>query len=421
MADGYIAKYKTLSRAVRFVPAGGAGLLSGSFPLSMLTNGGNLPSQAEIRILYRPNTGDIGDGVVVATTTCNTDGTWQVANLNESLKYDIVARIPGFNDVIISDVQPAGAPLTAYFAGIKEEYEYEEKVSIQVVALGGKPPYVFEAVSLPEGLSINSLGVITGNMLGKLNVTFDVIVTDSEDSVVTLSANSYVDGDSHWDKVVALLPLDGDFEDKTGWLWTKQGTAATIIEDGKFGKALRFTGAAGNALQAMPGNEGHRLSFDKDWTVEFWVRMSEESTGPRVPISRGRNGSTLSYWMQLNLNRVGWVNSRYGSGGTTESFNVSYEFTPNVWYHIAIVGEGRNLSAFVNGVRVGGKTFTMEWYNPPVTSADGLRIGSLDYEPYSYWFVGDLCDVRVTNGVARYTENFDPPTSPFPIFKDVVK
>ena len=85
---------------------GKEGLLSGSFPLSMVTQGGNLPSQAEIRILYRPNTGELGDGVVVATTTCNADGTWQVLGLDENLKYDIVARIPGYNDVLISDVQP---------------------------------------------------------------------------------------------------------------------------------------------------------------------------------------------------------------------------------------------------------------------------------------------------------------------------
>lgn len=92
-----------------YVFARGHGILSGTFPLSLLTNGGNLPSQSDIRILYRPESGDFGDGLVVATTTCDVDGTWQVSELNEDLKFDIVARIPGFNDVIISDVQPVSA------------------------------------------------------------------------------------------------------------------------------------------------------------------------------------------------------------------------------------------------------------------------------------------------------------------------
>jgi len=89
------------------VPFKGDGLLSGSFPLSLITQGGNLPPQANIRILYRPEQGASGDGYVVATTTCNADGTWQVSGLNKNLKFDIVARIPGFNDVIISGVQPS--------------------------------------------------------------------------------------------------------------------------------------------------------------------------------------------------------------------------------------------------------------------------------------------------------------------------
>src|SRR5690606_18709229 len=60
-------------------PQGGNGLLSGSFPTSLVTQEGNLPSQANIRILYRPEQGAGGDGYVVATTTCNADGTWQVS------------------------------------------------------------------------------------------------------------------------------------------------------------------------------------------------------------------------------------------------------------------------------------------------------------------------------------------------------
>lgn len=168
-------------------PQGGDGLLSGSFPLSMLTNEGNLPSQAEIRILYRPNTGDLGDGYVVATTTCNADGTWQVSGLDEDLKFDIVARIPGYNDVLISDVQPTGAPLTAHFAGIKEEYEYEEEVSIQVVALGGRPPYNYAVNTLPEGLTFDSsTGYITGSMpAGDLMIS--ITVTDAVNGSVTIT------------------------------------------------------------------------------------------------------------------------------------------------------------------------------------------------------------------------------------------
>lgn len=233
----------------------------------------------------------------------------------------------------------------------------------------------------------------------------------------TLTSDGISSSDPHWDNVVALLHLDGDFEDETGWLWEKQGTEATfeIIADG-WDRALRFTGASGNALQASPGNEGHRLSYDNDWTVEMRVRLEGASTGTRVVLSRGRNGSTLSFWMTINLTGVGWVQSINGTGSSTESFTAPFEFTPNKWYHVAVVGRGRFRSIFVDGIKIGEKEFLKAWNNP--SSADALRIGSLDYGiNYSYWFIGAVDEVRVTNGVARYTEDFTPPTEPFPARK----
>jgi|SRR5690554_3112371 len=168
-------------------PKSGNGILSGSFPLSMLTQEGNVPSKSEIRIHFRPTQDHMSDGIVVATTTCNADGTWQVSGLDENSKFDIVARIPGFNDVIISDVQPTGAPLSAHFAGIKEEFEYEEEVSIQVVALGGRPPYNYTVNALPEGLTFNSdTGYITGSMPAG-DLTISITVADAVPNNVTVT------------------------------------------------------------------------------------------------------------------------------------------------------------------------------------------------------------------------------------------
>src|SRR5690554_528861 len=168
-------------------PKSGNGILSGSFPLSMLTQEGNVPSKSEIRIHFRPTQDHMSDGIVVATTTCNADGTWQVSGLDENSKFDIVARISGFNDVIISDVQPTGAPLSAHFAGIKEEFEYEEEVSIQVVALGGRPPYNYTVNALPEGLTFNSdTGYITGSMPAG-DLTISITVTDAVADSVTVT------------------------------------------------------------------------------------------------------------------------------------------------------------------------------------------------------------------------------------------
>ena len=74
-----------------------AGKLTGHDPIT----------PAQIRILYRhAEQGALGDGYLVALTAVNSVGEWRVENLNPALRYDVVARREGYNDVITAGVQP---------------------------------------------------------------------------------------------------------------------------------------------------------------------------------------------------------------------------------------------------------------------------------------------------------------------------
>ena len=88
------------------LPPRGNGYLAGEFP-DGITRIDGVPSQATVRVLYRPQSGARGDGVVVAEVQSNPDGTWRVDGLNTALKYDVVGRKDGFNDVIMANVAPA--------------------------------------------------------------------------------------------------------------------------------------------------------------------------------------------------------------------------------------------------------------------------------------------------------------------------
>jgi len=83
----------------------GSGLLSGSSPTGLVTVGGATPAVATIRVQLR-FPGDPDDGVHVAETTSAADGTWVISGINESLRYDVIGRYAGYNDVIMSDVTP---------------------------------------------------------------------------------------------------------------------------------------------------------------------------------------------------------------------------------------------------------------------------------------------------------------------------
>ena len=86
-------------------PTTGTGFLAGEFPSGTTTVEG-VPTQAEVRVLWRGPAGHPSDGVLVAKTQSAPDGTWRVDGLNPDLRYDVVGRKGGFNDVIVSNVQP---------------------------------------------------------------------------------------------------------------------------------------------------------------------------------------------------------------------------------------------------------------------------------------------------------------------------
>lgn len=80
--------------------------MAGEYPGGTTTVEG-VPSTANVRILWRDPECGPSDGVVVARTTSAPDGTWRVDGLNQALRYDVVGRKGGFNDVIMADVTPS--------------------------------------------------------------------------------------------------------------------------------------------------------------------------------------------------------------------------------------------------------------------------------------------------------------------------
>lgn len=96
-------------------------------------------------------------------------------------------------------------------------------------------------------------------------------------------------------------------------------------------------------------------------------------------------------------------------GGTTGIANSADSFIPNnAWAHIAVTFNGTtDCRLFVNGVLAGvGSNAGNAGQSPD------LLIGASSQ--YGGNFVGYSDEVRLTNGVARYTNSFTPPTAPFP-------
>jgi hypothetical protein len=210
--------------------------------------------------------------------------------------------------------------------------------------------------------------------------------------------------DPYWTDVSLLMHMEGTnngttFFDETGKIITKSGTVVTNTAISKFG--LSSADFSGGTLYT-PVSSG--FQFTSDFTIEGWIRF--DSTAGGVQCLYGQKGAGSNYFY------VGW----YGNNGQwtcalNGQANLSFTNsapTAGQWYHIALVRSGTGIKLYVNGV--GGSTITNSstlGYNNVAAYVGSTYTG----ENTLY---GNIDDIRVTKGVARYTSNFTPPTEPFP-------
>ena len=149
------------------------------------------------------------------------------------------------------------------------------------------------------------------------------------------------------------------------------------------------------------------------YTVEVFAKQSENNTRGGVLLSAGAGSSTtLSWWFSVNKTSVTLTQSINGSGSSSSSGSAAIPSTiPEVvgrWVHYAVTKDDSGLVRFfVDGVLIGSKAYPTTFK----ATNTNLIIGRLDYNNYSYDFIGEVGPVRVTKGVVRYTEDFAPPSN----------
>jgi len=141
-----------------------------------------------------------------------------------------------------------------------------------------------------------------------------------------------------------------------------------------------------------------------NFTYEAWVYPTSSALSYRVifGLDSYATASTPFRLYQYGTNFQFWYTSTAGN------FINSSTITIAGWYHIAITRSGTDIRMFVNGIQA-GTTLTSAVNYP----SSAFRVG-MD-SAGTYPFIGYISDLRVTNGVARYTTTFTPPTIAFSI------
>ena len=139
-----------------------------------------------------------------------------------------------------------------------------------------------------------------------------------------------------------------------------------------------------------------------NFTVEGWFYF------PTVPTNWGLwqlASSNFPGTAGLHLSYDQYWQVGYGSSSFVNNIGSASAVTAGSWIHVALVRNSNVLTLYVNGV---GYVVASDTTNYNFTT--NLVIGG--YYSTSYLMTGYVSNLRIVNGVAVYTSNFTPPTSP---------
>ena len=232
-------------------------------------------------------------------------------------------------------------------------------------------------------------------------------------------------GDPLFSSVSSLLSFDGEngstvFTDTGPNPKTYTRTGDTVISTAQsvFGGSSGSFPGFSNFL-STPNNADFNFGAS-DFTIEMFFRLTNVATlesGLRVSALVAKDVSgDRSYIFGMNSTDGTNNNRIYAeftmSNGSTISMNLTVTTNLNQWYHIAVQRSGNRFNAYLDGVFAGESSTTDLALRD---SSSDLRIGRWGLSGSLVGQMrGFIDELRITKGHARYTENFTPPSAPFP-------
>jgi hypothetical protein len=198
---------------------------------------------------------------------------------------------------------------------------------------------------------------------------------------------------------VLLMHMDGEdgsqiFIEETGLTTTPTTPSLTTVNK-KIGNSGGYFPQ--NGIVTI-NNSGHINLLNNDWTIECWFWCTVRSGTLRAVTKSGSfSVGILPGGLSISVPII--VLSQDGTTNNTYQFNSVHN---RRWTYYAFQRKENLLECYVDGIKeintydISGLTI--------YSSNNNVHIGN----PYGY-----LDEIRVSQGVARYTTNFTPPTTPF--------
>lgn len=230
-------------------------------------------------------------------------------------------------------------------------------------------------------------------------------------SSVTVEAAQGGEGVYGWKKYAAtvdentLLLLHGDdISDSSSYQRsiTNSGVTSSSNQSKFGGKSLYFNGSS--AALTIKDNA---FNFGSgDFTVDWWEYCTGNSA-TRFTISYNNGCGGVAAGGGSNSNAL--YMSSTGTSWNMISGGAAFSKTANTWVHWAFVRKGTSIKTYRNGTLYYSATASGSIY----WNGAGFVVGSFLYDA-NHYYGGYIDEFRVSN-VARWSENFTPPTEQYGI------
>lgn len=232
------------------------------------------------------------------------------------------------------------------------------------------------------------------------------------DYVVFSNISNVTSDDANFSSITALLHANGSNASTTmtdssslAANWTANGNAQLSTSQKKFGTASVLLDGSGDFL--TPSATASNYTFPADFCVEMWVYPTTISGAGRTLFDGraigGSNGATFAISSGGVLQWYANSSLVINSGATT--------LATNTWYHVAVSRSGTSTRMWINGTQAGSTYTDTTSY---AVASGRPRIGANGNSDDSNNFIGNIDEIRITVGAARYTANFTAPTAAFP-------
>ena len=185
---------------------------------------------------------------------------------------------------------------------------------------------------------------------------------------------------------------------------TANGDAQHKIAQKKFGASSMYFDGTGDYL-SIPDSSDWTFGTE-DFTIDMWIYPTSVNVGG---YNENWMGAGTNQYIAFGINSSGGMIFYTGAGSwvSTEAAT-SDVITNNNWQHVAVSRAGGIVYLFRNGVLITSRT--------QADSINPLNIEIARGGSSSDIYTGYIDEVRVSKGIARWTENFSPPSGPYPNF-----